>query len=170
MRWVWRLVRMFGMLAVIGFLFVITGASDTLLLYAHVARLYTQSPDTRLFHQPTYCSIPVDIGVRVEPLFFKNVTGIHSPVTTRSIFPSWSKSDHNASVIIPRFCNRGQNCCVTSTNFPRPTGSSGRAKKVNTSRPSHLFYLLADIIITMHCKIKTKRLSWEWSEIIFLLC
>src|ERR1041384_6997737 len=48
MRWVWRLVRMFAMLAVIGFLFVITGASDTLLFYARVAKLYTQSPDSRL--------------------------------------------------------------------------------------------------------------------------
>src|ERR1041384_6715212 len=48
MRWVWRLVRMFAMLAVIGFLFVLTGASDTLLFYARVARLYTQSPDSRL--------------------------------------------------------------------------------------------------------------------------
>ena len=36
------------MLGVIGFLFVITGASDTLLFYARVARLYTQSPDSRL--------------------------------------------------------------------------------------------------------------------------
>ncbi|HKP82773.1 MAG TPA: M23 family metallopeptidase [Pyrinomonadaceae bacterium] len=36
------------MLAVIGFLFVITGASDTLLFYVHVAKLYTQSPDSRL--------------------------------------------------------------------------------------------------------------------------
>jgi len=36
------------MLAVIGFLFVITGASDKLLFYARVARLYTQSPDSRL--------------------------------------------------------------------------------------------------------------------------
>lgn len=36
------------MLAVILFLFVITGASDKLLFYARVARLYTQTPDSRL--------------------------------------------------------------------------------------------------------------------------
>jgi murein DD-endopeptidase MepM/ murein hydrolase activator NlpD len=39
---------MFAVLAVMLFLFVITGASDTLLFYARVARLYTQSPDSRL--------------------------------------------------------------------------------------------------------------------------
>jgi len=48
MRWVRSLFRIFVMLAVIGFLLVITGASDKMLFYAHVARLYTQSPDTRL--------------------------------------------------------------------------------------------------------------------------
>jgi murein DD-endopeptidase MepM/ murein hydrolase activator NlpD len=48
MRWVRSLLRIFVMLAVIGFLFVITGASDKLLFYARVARLYTQSPDARL--------------------------------------------------------------------------------------------------------------------------
>lgn len=48
MRWVRRLSKMFAVLAVIGFLVVITGASDTLLFYARVARLYTQSPDSRL--------------------------------------------------------------------------------------------------------------------------
>jgi peptidoglycan LD-endopeptidase LytH len=48
MRWVRSLLRIFVMLAVIGFLFVITGASDTLLFYGSVARLYTQSPDSRL--------------------------------------------------------------------------------------------------------------------------
>lgn len=48
MRWVRSLLRIFVMLAVIGFLFVITGASDTLLFYVHVAKLYTQSPDSRL--------------------------------------------------------------------------------------------------------------------------
>jgi murein DD-endopeptidase MepM/ murein hydrolase activator NlpD len=39
---------MFAVLAVMLFLLVITGASDTLLFYARVARLYTQSPDSRL--------------------------------------------------------------------------------------------------------------------------
>ena len=48
MRWARRLSRIFAMLAVALFLFVITGASDTLLFYARVARLYTQSPDSRL--------------------------------------------------------------------------------------------------------------------------
>ena len=48
MRWVRRLAKMFAVLAVILFLFVLTGASDTLLFYARVARLYTQSPDSRL--------------------------------------------------------------------------------------------------------------------------
>jgi peptidoglycan LD-endopeptidase LytH len=48
MRWVRRLSKMFAVLAVMLFLFVITGASDTLLFYARVARLYTQSPDSRL--------------------------------------------------------------------------------------------------------------------------
>ena len=48
MRWVRRLSKIFAVLAVMLFLFVITGASDTLLFYARVARLYTQSPDSRL--------------------------------------------------------------------------------------------------------------------------
>ena len=48
MRWIWRLSKFFAMLAVIAVLFVITGASDTLLFYARVAKLYTQSPDSRL--------------------------------------------------------------------------------------------------------------------------
>jgi murein DD-endopeptidase MepM/ murein hydrolase activator NlpD len=48
MRWVRRLSRIFAVLAVMLFLFVITGASDTLFFYARVARLYTQSPDSRL--------------------------------------------------------------------------------------------------------------------------
>jgi peptidoglycan LD-endopeptidase LytH len=48
MRWVRRLSKMFAVLAVMLFLFVITGASDKLLFYARVARLYTQSPDSRI--------------------------------------------------------------------------------------------------------------------------
>ena len=47
MRWVMRLARVFAVLAVILFLVVVT-ASDKLLFYARVARLYTQSPDSRL--------------------------------------------------------------------------------------------------------------------------
>ena len=48
MRWVRRLAKMFVVLAVMLFLFVVTGASDKLVFYARVARLYTQSPDSRL--------------------------------------------------------------------------------------------------------------------------
>jgi len=48
MRWLWRLTKVFGLLAVIAFLFAITGASDTVLFYGRVARLYTQNPDTKL--------------------------------------------------------------------------------------------------------------------------
>lgn len=48
MRWVRRLSKVFAVLAVMLFLFVITGASDTLLFYARVAKLYTQSPDSRI--------------------------------------------------------------------------------------------------------------------------
>jgi len=48
MRWVRRLSRIFAVLVVLLLLFVITGGSDTLLFYARVARLYTQSPDSRL--------------------------------------------------------------------------------------------------------------------------
>ena len=48
MRWVRRLSRIFTVLVVLLLLFVITGGSDTLLFYARVARLYTQSPDSRL--------------------------------------------------------------------------------------------------------------------------
>ena len=48
MRWVWRLSKFFTVLALTVFLFAITGASDTLLFYARVAKLYTQSPDSRL--------------------------------------------------------------------------------------------------------------------------
>ena len=48
MRWLWRLSKVFALFAVILFLFVITGTSDTLLFYARVANLYTQDPDTKL--------------------------------------------------------------------------------------------------------------------------
>ena len=48
MRWVWRLSKFFAVLALMVFLFVITGASDTLVFYGRVARLYTQTPDSRL--------------------------------------------------------------------------------------------------------------------------
>jgi len=48
MRWLWRLSKVFALFAVILFLLVITGASDTLLFYGRVAKLYTQNPDTKL--------------------------------------------------------------------------------------------------------------------------
>jgi peptidoglycan LD-endopeptidase LytH len=48
MRWLKRLSKVFAVLAVALFLFVVTGASDTLLFYARVVKLYTQPPDTKL--------------------------------------------------------------------------------------------------------------------------
>jgi len=48
MRWVKRLSRVFAVLAVALFLFVVTGASDTLLFYARIMKLYTQAPDVKL--------------------------------------------------------------------------------------------------------------------------
>jgi murein DD-endopeptidase MepM/ murein hydrolase activator NlpD len=48
MRWVSRFSKLFAVLAVILFLIVVTGASDRLLFYARIARLYTQQPDTKL--------------------------------------------------------------------------------------------------------------------------
>ena len=48
MRWLWRLSKVFALFAITLFLLVITGASNTLLFYGRVARLYTQNPDTKL--------------------------------------------------------------------------------------------------------------------------
>ena len=48
MRWLWRLSKIFAVFAIVLFIFVITGASNTLMFYARVARLYTQNPDTKL--------------------------------------------------------------------------------------------------------------------------
>lgn len=48
MRWLWRLTKVSVVLLVILLIVVVTGFSDTLLFYAHVAKLYTQSPDTRI--------------------------------------------------------------------------------------------------------------------------
>lgn len=48
MRWVIRFSKIFAVLAVTLFLLVVTGATDTLRFYARVAKLYTQTPDTRL--------------------------------------------------------------------------------------------------------------------------
>ena len=48
MRWLKRLSKLFAVLAVALFLLVVTGASDTLLFYGRIARLYMQAPDTKL--------------------------------------------------------------------------------------------------------------------------
>ena len=48
MRWVRRFSKLFAVLAVALLLLVVTGASDRLVLYARIVKLYTQEPDTRL--------------------------------------------------------------------------------------------------------------------------
>jgi murein DD-endopeptidase MepM/ murein hydrolase activator NlpD len=48
MRWVRRFSKLFAVLAVGLLLFVVTGASDRLIFYARILKLYTQEPDTRL--------------------------------------------------------------------------------------------------------------------------
>ncbi len=48
MRWVRRFSKLFAVFAVALVLLVVTGASDRLVLYARILKLYTQSPDTRL--------------------------------------------------------------------------------------------------------------------------
>ena len=48
MRWLRRLAKVFAVLTVTLLLLVMTGASDTLLFYARIARLYTQPPDSKL--------------------------------------------------------------------------------------------------------------------------
>jgi len=48
MRWVRRFSKLFAVLAVGLLLLVVTGASDRLVFYGHILKLYTQEPDTRL--------------------------------------------------------------------------------------------------------------------------
>ena len=48
MRWVRRFSKLFAVFAVALLLLVVTGASDRLVLYARILKLYTQAPDTRL--------------------------------------------------------------------------------------------------------------------------
>ena len=48
MRWVRRFSKLFAVFAVALLLLVVTGASDRLVLYARIVKLYTQEPDTRL--------------------------------------------------------------------------------------------------------------------------
>jgi len=48
MRWLWRLTKVSTVLVVMLLILVVTGLSDTLVFYARVAKLYTQSPDTKI--------------------------------------------------------------------------------------------------------------------------
>src|ERR1044072_7413829 len=48
MRWLWRITKVSVVLVVTLLLLVVSGLSDTLVFYARVAKLYTQSPDTRI--------------------------------------------------------------------------------------------------------------------------
>lgn len=48
MRWVRRFSKLFAVFAVALLLFVVTGASDRLVLYARILKLYTQTPDSKL--------------------------------------------------------------------------------------------------------------------------
>ena len=48
MRWLWRLTKVSVVLVIVLLILVGTGLSHTLLFYAHVAKLYTQSPDTKI--------------------------------------------------------------------------------------------------------------------------
>lgn len=48
MRWVRRFSKLFAVFAVGLLLVVVTGASDRLVFYAHILKLYTQQPDTKL--------------------------------------------------------------------------------------------------------------------------
>lgn len=48
MRWVRRFARLFAVLAVGSLLLVVTGASDRLVFYGRILKLYTQPPDTKL--------------------------------------------------------------------------------------------------------------------------
>jgi peptidoglycan LD-endopeptidase LytH len=48
MRWLSRLAKIFAVLTVTLLLLIVTGASDTLLFYARIARLYTEAPDSKL--------------------------------------------------------------------------------------------------------------------------
>src|SRR6201988_2379750 len=48
MRWLWRLTKVSVVLVVTLLIVVAIGLSDKLLFYARVAKLYTQSPDTKI--------------------------------------------------------------------------------------------------------------------------
>ncbi len=48
MRWLWRLTKVSVVLVATLLIVVVTGLSDTLVFYARVAKLYTQTPDTKI--------------------------------------------------------------------------------------------------------------------------
>ena len=48
MRWLWRITKVSVVLVILLLILLVTGLSDTLVFYARVAKLYTQSPDTRI--------------------------------------------------------------------------------------------------------------------------
>jgi peptidoglycan LD-endopeptidase LytH len=48
MRWLWRLTKVLVVLVVLLLILLVTGLSDRLMFYACVAKLYTQSPDTKI--------------------------------------------------------------------------------------------------------------------------
>lgn len=48
MRWLWRITKVSVVVVVMLLILVATGLSDTLVFYARVAKLYTQSPDTKI--------------------------------------------------------------------------------------------------------------------------
>src|SRR6185503_18388692 len=48
MPWLWRITKVSVVLVVTLLILVVTGLSDKLVFYARVAKLYTQSPDTRI--------------------------------------------------------------------------------------------------------------------------
>jgi hypothetical protein len=82
-----------------------------------------KSPATTRFHHPRLFSSPGTFSraMRPPPALRKIVTGIHSPTTTRSAFPSASTSRHSASVTMPTRASPGAACSVTSANRPRPS-------------------------------------------------
>lgn len=48
MRWIKRISKIFAVFAVVALLLVVTGATEKLVFYARVVKLYTQTPDSRL--------------------------------------------------------------------------------------------------------------------------
>lgn len=48
MRWLWRITKVSVVLVVMLLILLATGLSDKLVFYARVAKLYTQSPDTKI--------------------------------------------------------------------------------------------------------------------------